>query len=95
MSIIRSRTYIRNKPYRLPNPLNSLEDALRFENMDLQYMDTGELCKEEIKLQNVLANLDSDKPSIIPVSPWEFIATEEWVLRRKAAIRKELQRRGG
>lgn len=85
------RIYFRK--YEIPNPLNSLEEALQAQNLDLEQLSDVALYQEEVRAKMALASLDLNKQPQIFIGPDKFINVDEWLIQRIAAIRKERSKR--
>jgi hypothetical protein len=62
--------------YRVPNPFRSFEEAQRFEQLDLSYLDDLALWRERKRVEDALAYERSERNCI-------------WLVERLGAIRRE------
>lgn len=93
MPILSRRIAIRNRPYFLPDPLETFEELIKTHNLDIRGFEDIELYREELRLKLALASLDPHKSSLIFVGPGEFMEADTWLVHRIAAIRKERKHR--
>jgi hypothetical protein len=72
-----------NRRYRVPDPLDSFEAALRFDHLDLSELDDLSLWQEERRVGDALAYASGSTSD-----------HRDWLIERLAMVRRERSGRG-
>lgn len=91
MLILPKKIKLRNTTYKIPNPMQSHEEYLKYCNQDLSELGDLELWREEMKAKAALVHCDPEE--IFVNARGEVVSVQNWLLQRIIAIRKEKARR--
>jgi hypothetical protein len=90
MLILPKKIKLRNTTYKIPNPMQSYEEYLKYCNQDLRSLTTWSY-GGEMKAKAALVHCDPEE--IFVNARGEVVSVQNWLLQRIIAIRKEKARR--